>query len=170
LNKAIFFDRDGTLNEDIGYLFEFEKFKWIDGAIDTIKFCNENNYLAIVITNQSGVARGFYTEADIRKLHERMNEDLKKYKARIDDFFYCPHHPNAVIEKYRIDCECRKPKSKMLEDACGKYNIDKSKSLMIGDSIRDVECAENAGIRGILFEGGNLFSTFRSIFRSTTRD
>jgi len=87
LNKAIFFDRDGTLNEDIGYLFEFEKFKWIDGAIDTIKFCNENNYLAIVITNQSGVARGFYTEADIRKLHERMNEDLKKYKARIDDFF-----------------------------------------------------------------------------------
>ena len=162
MNKAIFFDRDGTLNEEIGYLYEFEKFKWIDGAIDAIKFCNDHDYLVIVITNQSGVARGYYTESDIKKLHQQINEDLKKFEAHIDDFFYCPHHPDAAVEKYRIDCECRKPKSKMLEDACKKYNIDKSKSLMIGDSLRDVECAENAGIKGILFEGGNLFNTFKN--------
>ena len=162
MNKAIFFDRDGTLNEEIGYLYEFEKFKWIDGAIDAIKFCNDHDYLVIVITNQSGVARGYYTESDIKKLHQQINEDLKKFDAHIDDFFYCPHHPDAAVEKYRIDCECRKPKSKMLEDACKKYNIDKSKSLMIGDSLRDVECAENAGIKSILFEGGNLFNTFKN--------
>ena len=155
-NKAVFFDRDGTLNVEVGYLYEFDKFKWIDGAIEAVKFCNDNNYLVIVITNQSGVARGFYTEDDIKKLHTQMNEELARYSAHIDDFYYCPHHPNGAVEKYRMDCDCRKPKSKMIEEACLKYNIDKTNSLMIGDSERDVQCAQNAGIRGILFEGGSL--------------
>ena len=87
-NKAVFFDRDGTLNVEVGYLYEFDKFKWIDGAIEAVKFCNDNNYLVIVITNQSGVARGFYTEDDIKKLHTQMNEELARYSAHIDDFYY----------------------------------------------------------------------------------
>ena len=161
-NKAFFFDRDGTINVEVGYLYEFDKFTWIEGAVEAIKFCNDNNYLVIVVTNQSGVARGFYTEDDVIKLHAQINSELEKMGARIDDFYYCPHHPNAAIDKYKIDCECRKPKSKMIEDACLKYDIDKSKSLMIGDSQRDVQCAENAGVRGILFDGGNLFDVIKS--------
>ena len=163
MNKAIFFDRDGTLNEEVGYLYKFEKFKWIDGAIDAIKFCNENDYLAIVVTNQSGVARGYYTEEDIAKLHQQINQELQQnFKAHIDDFFYCPHHPEGVVEEYRMDCDCRKPKSKMIEDACIKYDIDKNESLMIGDSLRDVECAKNAGIKGVLFPGGNLLTVIKA--------
>ncbi len=160
-NKAIFFDRDGTLNVDKDYLYKFEDFEWINGAVEAIKFCNDNDYLVIVVTNQSGIARGYYTELDVQKLHVQMNEDLKKFNAHIDDFFYCPHHPNASVKKYRIDCECRKPKSKMINDACDKYLIDKNQSLMIGDKQRDVECGENAGIRGILFDGVNLLSTLK---------
>ena len=161
-NKAIFFDRDGTLNVEVGYLYEIDKFKWIDGAREAIKFCNDNGYLAIVVTNQSGVARGFYTEEDIINLHNFMQEELAKVGAHVNDFFYCPHHPNGVVEKYSIDCECRKPKSKLIEDACKKYDIDKSKSLMIGDKPRDVECGENAGVRSILFDGENLLNTIQS--------
>ncbi len=161
MNKAIFFDRDGTLNVDLGYLCDFEKFKWIEGAVEAVKFCNDNGYLAIVVTNQSGVARGYYTETEVIAFHNKMNEELAKSGAHIDDFFYCPHHPDGVVEKYSIVCDCRKPKSGMLEEACRKYDIDKNKSLMIGDMPRDVECAENAGIRGILFKEGNLLNVLK---------
>ena len=160
-NKAIFFDRDGTLNVEVGYLYEIDKFKWIDGAREAIKFCNDNGYLAIVVTNQSGVARGFYTEEDIINLHNFIQEELAKVGAHIDDFFYCPHHSKGVVEKYSIDCECRKPKSKLIEDACKKYDIDKSKSLMIGDKPRDVECGKNAGVYSVLFDGDNLLNTIK---------
>ena len=166
-NRAIFFDRDGTLNVDAGYLHEIDKFRWIDGAIDTIKFCNDNNYLAIVITNQSGVARGYFTEDDVNNLHKYMNDELAKAGAHIDAFYYCPHHVNAAVEAYRIDCECRKPKSKMIEDACKKFNIDKKQSLMIGDMLRDVECGENAGVRGILFEGNNIFDCLMNVLNNS---
>ena len=166
-NRAIFFDRDGTLNVDAGYLHEIDKFRWIDGAIDTIKFCNDNNYLAIVITNQSGVARGYFTEDDVNNLHKYMNDELAKAGAHIDAFYYCPHHVNAAVEAYRIDCECRKPKSKMIEDACKKFNIDKKQSLMIGDMPRDVECGENAGVRGVLFEGNNIFDCLMNVLNNS---
>ena len=159
--KAVFFDRDGTLNVEVGYLYEFEKFKWIDGAIEAVKFCNDNGYLVIVVTNQSGVARGYYTEADVAELHRRMNEELNKHGAHIDDFFYCPHHPGGAIAQYSIDCKCRKPKPGLIEEACRKHDIDKSKSLMIGDMPRDVECATNAGVRGVLFTGGSLFNVLK---------
>ena len=164
-NKAIFFDRDGTLNVDVDFLHEVEKFKWVDGAIETIKFCNDNGYLAIVITNQSGVARGFYTEDDVNKIHQYMNDELAKINAHIDAFYYCPHHINGIVEKYKIDCDCRKPKTKMIEDACAKFNINRNQSFMIGDMKRDVECGENAGIRGILFEGNNLFDCLMKALR-----
>lgn len=162
LNKAVFFDRDGTLNVDVGYLFEIEKFEWIEGAREAIKYCNDNSYLAIVVTNQSGIARGYYTEDDVKLLHNFMQSELSKIGAHIDAYYYCPHHPNGVVEAYSIDCECRKPKSKLLEMACSDFNIDRENSLMIGDSKRDVECAFNANIRGVLFEDNNLFTTLKN--------
>ena len=160
--KAIFFDRDGTLNVDVDYLYRIEDFQWIDGAVDAIKFCNQNNYLAIVVTNQSGVARGMYSEDDVNRLHAWMNEELSKFGAHIDAFYFCPHHPRGTVKKYAVECECRKPRPQLILDAINRFNIDRSQSLMIGDKPRDVESGTNAGIRGVLFKGGNLLETLKS--------
>ncbi|MBE6097657.1 MAG: HAD family hydrolase [Schwartzia succinivorans] len=161
--KAIFFDRDGTLNVDKDYLYKKEEFEWMDGAVEAIRFANENGYKVIVITNQSGVARGYFKEADVKALHDWMNEQLKEYGAHIDAFYYCPHHPEAVIPEYRKKCECRKPGAKLVEDACRDFNIDKKASVMIGDADRDIECAEKAGVKGIKFHGGNLLELVKQI-------
>ena len=164
--RAVFFDRDGTLNVDVDYLHEIEKFRWIDGAKESIKFCNENNFLAIVVTNQSGIARGFFTENDVKKLHKFMQTDLEKIGAHIDGFYYCPHHPEAKIERYRRECDCRKPKPGMILRACKDFNIDKEHSFLIGDSPRDVESAERAGLcKGIPFSGINLLDTLKNSLR-----
>ncbi len=164
MNKAIFFDRDGVLNEEVGYLHEIEKFVWVEGARETIKFCNENNFFAIVITNQGGIAKGLYTERDVKILHNFMQNELKKIGAHIDDFFYCPHHEDGIIPEYTKICDCRKPAPKMILQACEKFNIDKKKSFMIGDRQRDFEAGKNAGLGGsFLFTGGNLFDFVQKI-------
>ena len=162
MNRAVFFDRDGVLNEDSEYLFEIEKFKWIDGAREAIKLCNDKNFLAIVVTNQSGVARGFFSEEDVEKLHNFMQEDLKNFSAHIDAFYYCPHHPESKIEKYKKICNCRKPKPGMILQAAKDFNIDLKNSILFGDRQRDIDSAKNAGIKaGIFFEGGNLFDAVK---------
>ncbi len=155
--SAVFFDRDGVLNRDIGYLYRAEDFIWMDGAIELIRSCNQQGRYVFVITNQSGIARGYYAEADVKALHQWMNQELAAHSAHIDDFFYCPHHPEGVIPEYAVACDCRKPKSKMIEDACAKYNIDKDSSFMIGDKDSDMQCAKNAGVQGLKFTGGNVF-------------
>ena len=158
MNKAVFFDRDGVLNEEVGYLFEIEKFRWTDGAKETIKLCNEKNFLVIVVTNQSGVARGFYTEDDVKKIHNFMQEDLKNFGAHIDAFYYCPHHPEGAVESYKKICDCRKPKPGMIFQAAKDFDIDLKNSILFGDSQRDIDAARNAGLKaGIFFGGGNLF-------------
>lgn len=157
MNSAIFFDRDGVLNEEVGYLYEVENFKWIDGAKQAIKLCNEKNILAVVVTNQSGIARGFYTADDVKILHEFMQDELKKVGAHIDAFYFCPH----ISEDF---CECRKPKPGMIFQAAKDFNIDLKKSFLIGDSPRDIEAGENAGLAGeFLFSGGNLFDVVKNI-------
>ena len=158
---AIFFDRDGVINIDVHYLFKIADFKWIDGAIESIRYANKYGYWVFVITNQSGIARGYYQEKDVIKLHMWMNEELKRYNAHIDDFFYCPHHEKGIVEKYSIKCNCRKPKSGLIEDAMNNYEIDKSKSIMFGDKDSDIECANNAGIYGVKFTGKNLYDVVR---------
>lgn len=162
MKSAIFFDRDGVLNEEVGYLHEVEKFKWIDGAIDSIKFCNYNGILAVVVTNQSGVARGIYTEDDVKKIHSHMQNELKNFGAHIDAFYYCPHHPEGKVTAYRKICDCRKPKPGLILRACRDLNIDPSTSIMIGDGQRDIEAGENAGLKySLLFNGGNLFNSIK---------
>ena len=153
---AIFFDRDGVLNVDVGYLYKIEDFQWIDGAIEAIKYFNDKDYYVFVITNQSGVARGYYTEADIHKLHQWMNQDLARHNAYIDEFFYCPHHVKGIIKDYSFDCECRKPKIGMIKKALDKYDVQLESSLLIGDKDSDIECAENAGIKGLKFNAEKL--------------
>lgn len=154
---AVFFDRDGVLNVDHGYVYRQEDFEWMPGAIEAIKYYNEQKYLVIVITNQSGIARGYYTENDVKVLHEYMASELKRNGAHIDAFYYCPHHPEGKVEKYRGSCTCRKPAAGMLVQAIEEWAIDIDYSIVIGDKLSDVEAAEKVGIKGYFFESGNLF-------------
>ncbi len=163
---AVFFDRDGVLNVDNGYTFRKEDFVWVVGAREAIKLLNDLNYYVFVITNQSGVARGYYTENDVIKLHDWMNEELKKSGATIDGFYYCPHLPEAAIEKYRICCQCRKPAPGMIVQAMNEWPVDKEKSFLIGDSVRDVEAAEKAGIEGYLFQEDNLLFSIKQLLKT----
>lgn len=158
LRPAIFFDRDGTLNVDTGYLYKTEEFRWIEDAPAAIRWANDHGYLAVVITNQSGVARGFYTEADVEKLHRWMNERLAEVDAHIDAFYYCPHHPEGAVAKYRKHCDCRKPGTALIEEACRALHIERSASFFIGDAERDMACAARSGLRGVRYEGGSLLT------------
>lgn len=165
MQRAIFFDRDGVLNEEVGYLWQIENFKWIDGARDAIKFCNERGILTVVVTNQSGIARGMYTARDVDELHAFMQRSLSEIGAHIDAFYYCPHHPEGVVEEFKLDCDCRKPKPGMILRACRERDIDPAQSILFGDSARDIQAARAAGLRdGIFFTGGNLLNAVKENF------
>ncbi|SFM05390.1 D-glycero-alpha-D-manno-heptose-1,7-bisphosphate 7-phosphatase [Pelosinus propionicus] len=154
---AVFFDRDGVLNVDHGYTFRKQDLEWMAGAVQTIRFFNENNYQVFVITNQSGIARGYYTEDDVMLFHEFMNNELHKKGAHIDAFYYCPHHLDGTVPKYQKACTCRKPAPGMIRRACQVWSVDIENSFVIGDRSSDMEAAESAGMRGFLFESGNLY-------------
>lgn len=160
---AVFFDRDGVLNIDHGYTYRKEEFQWMPGAIEAIRHFNLKGYYVFVVTNQSGIARGYYTEEDVKKLHSFMNEELAKYSAHIDAFYYCPHHVDGKIEKYIQSCQCRKPQPGMLLQAAKEWCIDLAKSFMIGDRPSDTEAAEAANIKGYLFSGNNLYEYIKRI-------
>lgn len=155
-NKAVFFDRDGTLNVNTDYLYKKEDFVWMPDAVEAIKYANDHGYLVIVVTNQSGVARGYYTEHDVKILHEWMNSELEKKGAHIDAFYYCPYHTAGTVPEYTKDSEDRKPKPGMVLKAIADFYIDAQQSIMIGDKPLDVECAENAGVKGVLYDGSSL--------------
>ncbi|MEH2518967.1 D-glycero-D-manno-heptose 1,7-bisphosphate phosphatase [Bradyrhizobium sp. AZCC 1610] len=160
---AIFFDRDGVLNEDCGYVFEISKLKWIDGARAAVKLANDAGYFVFVITNQSGVARGFYEESHVEAIHAWMAHDLAKIGAHIDAFEYCPYHPQAPIERYRQVSNRRKPAPGMINDLLDRFPVDVSRSSLVGDKLTDLEAARAAGIKGYLFRGDNLEHFLKSI-------
>ena len=155
--KAVFFDRDGTLNVDIHYLHRPEDFVWIEGAKEAIKYVNDKDYLAILVTNQSGVARGYYPEEDVKNVYDWMNAELAKIGAHLDALFYCPHHPHkgyaGEVPELKIECSCRKPKPGMLLKAAEDFNIDLGKSWMVGDGENDILAGRNAGCRTALICG-----------------
>ena len=150
INKACFLDRDGVLNEDVGYLHKSQDFKWIDGAVEAIKLLKKNNFLVIVITNQSGISRGYFDSKDVTNLLEWMIKILKKEDIQINDFFFSGDLPNNNPESRR------KPSPKMINEAVEKYNLDKTRCFMIGDKLSDLEAAKNAQIKGFLFNKSNL--------------
>ena len=162
-DKAVFFDRDGVLNVDVDYLYRIEDLVWVDGAREALAYLSKLGYKIFVVTNQSGVARGYYTIEDMNKLHAHMASELEKCGAKVEKFYYCPHHKEGKIVEYAIDCDCRKPKPGMLLQAFAENDLDKEVCFLIGDSKRDVEAAVNAGIKGYLFQGGSLLDFVKNI-------
>ena len=157
LKPALFLDRDGVLNEDRGYVHRWEDFRWIAGAKAAVAAFNRAGWLVIVVTNQSGVGRGYYAEADVHALHAHMQADLADAGGRIDAFYHAPQHPEAPQEAYRHpDPPLRKPNPGMILQALQDWPIDRDASILIGDKPSDLEAALRAGIRGVLFEGGDL--------------
>lgn len=153
---AVFFDRDGVLNHDSGYTFESHKLAWIEGAREAVKAVNDAGYFAFVITNQSGVARGYYEEHHVVALHRWMTDQMALIGAHIDAFEYCPDHPDGTVARYCRVSDRRKPAPGMIIDLAQRFPVDMTRSLVIGDKPSDIEAARAAGLPGHLFEGGNL--------------
>ena len=151
--KAIFLDRDGTINKYVGFLTDIDAFELLDGAAEAIKRINESEYIAIVVSNQPVIARGEVSIPELQNIHNKMETLLGEKGAYLDDIFYCPHHPHKGYEgerpEYKIECDCRKPKPGMLLAAADKYNIDLTQSWIIGDSDNDVEAGIAAGCKTI---------------------
>ncbi len=166
---AVFLDRDGVLNLDHGYVSSRADFQWIPGAIDAVKALNDAGYYVFVATNQSGIARGLYTERDMRKLHDFMAAELKKNGAHIDDWRYCPFHPDGTVEKFRRVSDWRKPGPGMILDLINAWPVDHEKSVLIGDKESDLGAAKAAGLKSLHFRGGNLLDFVREHLLGTGR-
>jgi len=151
---AIFIDRDGTLSEEVGYINHLSRFRMLPFAVDAVRLVNQSGWLAVVVTNQAGVARGYFPETLVTAVHDRVREHMTAGGARLDGIFYCPHHPTAGDAPYRQDCECRKPKPGLLRQAAGELGIDLARSWMIGDRYADVQVAWAVGARGALVRTG----------------
>jgi D-glycero-D-manno-heptose 1,7-bisphosphate phosphatase len=149
-DAAVFLDRDGTINEEVGYLDDLAKLRLIPSSFAAVRMINASGMKAVVITNQSGVARGIFTEEMVRQAHRIIEGWLADQSAHIDRFYYCPHHPTEGQGEYLVACRCRKPEAGLLRQAAGELNIDLRKSYMVGDTARDMETARNAGVKGIL--------------------
>ncbi len=153
-SAAVFLDRDGTLNEESGYLNHVDRLKLIDGAAEAVALLSRHGLKTIVVTNQSGVARGYFPETLLPRLHDKLQELLIERGARLDAIYYCPHHPDVGEPPYRRDCECRKPKLGMIRRAEKEFSVDARKSYMVGDKISDVEFGRRAGCKTVLLLTG----------------
>ena len=153
---ALFLDRDGVLNVDRGYVRRIEDFEWIEGAKTCIANFNRRGWYVFVVTNQSGIARGFYTEADMQALHDHMTEELKEAGAYIDRFYHAPWHENGEVARYRKASIDRKPGPGMLLQAMAEFNVNREQSFLIGDKQTDLDAARAAGVGAFLFRGGNI--------------
>jgi D-glycero-D-manno-heptose 1,7-bisphosphate phosphatase len=154
-NRAIFLDRDGTLNEEIGFITDPAQFRLYDEAAEAVRLINEQGWCAIVVTNQSGIARRLYSESLLDEVHETMRWTLQQRGARIDAIYYCPHHPDVDEPPYLSDCACRKPKPGMLLRAAREFDLELAACAVIGDRYSDVALAHAVGARGILLLTGH---------------
>ena len=156
LNKAVFLDRDGVINEEVNYLHKSEDFKFLPNVFSTLQEYLAKGYLIIIITNQAGIGRGYYTEHDFDILTQWMLQQFAEHNISISGVYYCPHHPSAGLGKYKQNCACRKPQPGMIKQAVKEHNIDVSQSILFGDKISDIEAGKNAGIKtNILVETGH---------------
>lgn len=151
--RAVFIDRDGTLNVEKEYLFRIDECEFIPGVAGAVRRLNDADWLVVVVTNQSGVARGYYGEQDVAALHRHMAAELARQGARVDGWYYCPHHPTGN-QPYNRQCDCRKPLPGMLVQAARELDIDLSRSWMVGDKLADIAAGQAAGCRPVLVRTG----------------
>jgi D-glycero-D-manno-heptose 1,7-bisphosphate phosphatase len=152
--SAVFFDRDGTLSEEVGYLNHISRFKISPYSYEALSLVNQSDFFAVITTNQSGIARGYFPEELVDIVHKKMIEQLHKKGIYLDGIYYCPHHEFGEIEKFKMKCKCRKPEPGMLQQAAKDLNIDLATSFVVGDKYSDVELAYNAGAKSILVMTG----------------
>ena len=159
-NRAVFLDRDGVLNKDEGYVGCVDDFHFIEGTIEALQSLKQAGFLLVLVTNQSGIARGRYSEDDFINLTEWMDWSLADKGVDLDGIYYCPHHPEHGLGEYKIDCDCRKPKPGMLLTAASELDINMAKSFMVGDKASDLQAAINAGVaHPILVKTGKVLSS-----------
>lgn len=151
---AIFLDRDGTVNEQMGYINHLCRFVLLPRSAKAIQLLNRHGYLTIIVSNQSGVARGYFPIDLVHRVHDHMKALLKKEGAWVDGIFFCPHYPRGKVTAYSCACDCRKPKTGLIERACGEFPVDMEGSYVIGDRCSDIEMAQKAGLKGILVKTG----------------
>ncbi len=161
--KVVFFDRDGTLNRDEGYTHKVEDLVWLPGSMEVIRRCNEAGRLVIVLTNQAGIAYGYYDIDQMHRFNRAMNDQLREQGAHIDAFYFCPHHPNGAVANLTRACSCRKPGTGLFEQACGDWPIDLSDAVMIGDKPSDLAAAKEFGVRALRTDGSDLENIFENI-------
>ena len=167
MKKAIFLDRDGTINVEKDYIYKSEDLVFEEGTIEALKTFKNLGYILIVVSNQSGIARGYFTEEDLNIFNNNMNEMLKKNGVEITEFYCCPHHPDGIGE-YKKVCECRKPNNKMIEDAIKKYNIDREKSYMIGDKTSDIGAGLKSNLKTVLVKTGYGLKDMEKVDKNET--
>lgn len=163
--KIAFLDRDGVINSskpNNGYVGSLKHFKWVPGAIKAIKYLNDENYKVVVVTNQSGVARGFFTIKDVNKIHSYIRKKLKENNAKIDAFYFCPFHKDGIIKRYKKNSSLRKPNTGMFRLAQKRWDVDKKNSFMIGDQKTDIEFAKRIRTKGFLFDQKNLYKFIKT--------
>ena len=154
MTPAVFLDRDGTLIEEVNYLDSLERIDIFPWTIDALRLLRRGGFRLVVITNQAGIARGFFKEAFVRRAHEHLDATLAKGGAGVDRYYYCPHHPQAVVPEYRQACGCRKPQAGMLHQAERELDLDLSRSVLVGDRWSDIGAAYAAGLPGVLVRTG----------------
>jgi D-glycero-D-manno-heptose 1,7-bisphosphate phosphatase len=159
---AVFLDRDGVINVDHGYVARRGEFKWIPGAVEAIKALGEAGYYVFVATNQSGIARGLYSEREMQALHDYISRALATHGARVDDWRHCPFHPEGTIAAFTRVSDWRKPMPGMILDLMRHWPVDRARSVLIGDKESDMRAAAAAGVRGLRFAGGNLLAFVRA--------
>jgi D,D-heptose 1,7-bisphosphate phosphatase len=154
MRPAVFLDRDGTLVEEAGYLDRLERLVFFPYSVDAVRLLNRANFAVVIVTNQAGIARGIFKEAFVAEAHQHITARLSAGGARVDGFYYCPHHPEAVIEQYRKSCECRKPQPGLLRQAASDLNIALDRSFVVGDRWHDLEAGQRVGTKGLLVRTG----------------
>ena len=152
--RAVFIDRDGTVSEEVGYVNHPTRYRVFPFAAEAVRLLNEAGVLAVLVTNQAGVARGYFAEELIETVHNLLRQELERDGARLDAIYYCPHHPSVGAPPYRLDCDCRKPRPGLLQRAARDLDLDLTASWMIGDRYGDVELARNAGVRAAFVLSG----------------
>ncbi len=152
--RAVFLDRDGTLIEEVGYLDRLDRMRLFPWSIDAVRLLNRAGFAVVVVSNQAGVARGFFEEAFVEQVRRDIDARVAAAGGRIDGWYYCPHHPDATLPQYRRQCECRKPRPGMIQQAVRDLGIDPSRSYVIGDRWLDMQLAHNVGAAGILVRTG----------------